>query len=121
MYELTRQLIDRIAVLTKDGQIAWRSGPSQNAFSFDADGYSVTVDSANAGPMLSVSDGEGQELEVLTGEELSETQNGEGLDYETVVRAVHADARRAALGTDDAINRILSALTTDEAGRPRFG
>ncbi len=112
MHELTRKLIDRVAALTDGSKIAWQDGPGQNAYSFEADGFAVVVDSANAGPMLVVSDGEGRELEALSGEELSEHRNGEGRDYETVVRDMHASARRAALGTDEAIARILDVLST---------
>ncbi len=117
MHDLTRELIDRLATLTREGRIPWVEGPGQNAFGFEADGYAVSVDAAPSGPMIVVADSEGRELEALTGEELSESRNAEGLDYETVVREMHASARRAALGTDEAIKRILTTLSPGgEAG-----
>ncbi len=114
IHDLTKQLIDRMYTLCKEGRITWSEGPGQNAFAFDTDGYSVVVEAGASGPMLIVSDGEGRELEALTGDDLAEVRAPGGQDYEAIVREIHTSARRAALGTDEAIGRILRSLDGEE-------
>lgn len=119
IHALTKQLIDRLATLSAEGRVEWTPGPSQNAFAFEAEGYSVVVEDVASGAMLVVSDGEGRELEALSADDLAEVRAPGGNDYETVVREMHAAARRAALGTDEAIGRILRNLDGEEP-RERF-
>ncbi len=119
IHDLTKRLIDRIYAMSQEGRLSWSEGPGQNAFAFEADNYSVVVDSPSSGPMLTISDSEGRELEALTADDLAEVRAPGGQDYETIVREVHTSARRAALGTDEAIDRILQTLESGEPRNPR--
>lgn len=113
IHDLTKTLIDRLAKLSGEGGVEWTAGPSANAFAYETDGYTVIVEDAATGPMLVVSDGEGRELEALSADDLAEVRAQGGQDYETVVRDMHSCARRAALGTDEAISKILTSLGSD--------
>ena len=59
---------------------------------------------------IAITDSDGRELESLNEEELASVTSPSGRDYETLVREIHQSARRVALGTDDAIERILRAM-----------
>lgn len=110
MHERTKRLIDRVHQQTLAGQIEWAEGSTRNAFSFEADGFHVVV-TANASTVtLAISDGDGRDLETLDEEALSQVTSPSGKDYESLVREIHQAAKRTALGTDDAIERILRSL-----------
>lgn len=122
IHDLTKQLIDRLAALSGEGRVEWTTGPSQNAFAFEADGYSVVVEDIASGAMLVVCDAEGRELEALSADDLAEVRSAGGRDYETIVREMCGAARRAALGTDEAIDRILRTLgETGSSSEPVSG
>jgi uncharacterized protein YccT (UPF0319 family) len=110
MHDLTRRLIERLHAQTLAGQIEWAEGSARNTFSFEADSYHVIVEATASTASISVADGDGRELETLDEEVLSSATSPSGKDYETLVREIHQNARRAALGTDDAITKILKAI-----------
>lgn len=110
MHEHTKRLIDRVHAQTMAGQIEWVEGTGRNSFSFEADGYHVVVSANPSTASLSITDGDGRELETLDEEALNQTTSPSGRDYEALVREIHTAARRTALGTDDAIERILRAI-----------
>ncbi len=110
IHDLTKKLIDKIHAQTLSGSVEWTEGPGKHAYAFEADAFNVVVDATASTANLVISDTEGRELENLTEEELAQASNGQGLDYEQVVREVHSHARRSALGTDNAIEKILGAL-----------
>ncbi|MGD2131346.1 MAG: hypothetical protein PVI23_01040 [Maricaulaceae bacterium] len=120
MHQLTQRLIDRIHAQTENGQIRWREGASKSAFAFEADDYNVVVDANPSTVTLLITDGDGRELETLDEEDLSAVSSPGGRDYEAIVRDIHANARRVAMGTDDAIERILRAMGEDEGGSGRW-
>ena len=113
VHQLTQRLIDRIYAQTKEGAIRWREGAEKNAFVFDADDFSVVVEATASTVSIAVTDAEGANLETLDEEDLSAVASAGGRDYESIAREIHQDARRVALGTDDAIARILRALGDD--------
>lgn len=115
IHPLTKELIDRVYKMTQSEHIHWNDGPGQNAFAFDAEGFSVVVDLTPGGPTIMVADNEGRELETLTSDDLAEVRAAGGQDYETIVREIHGHARRTALGTDAAIRQILTSLDGAEA------
>lgn len=110
MHELTQKLIDRTHARTLAGQIDWTEGPGKNAYAFDADGYQVVVEANPSTASIRITDTEGRELETLDAEDLAAVRAPGGADYEQIVREIHQSARRAALGTDEAIERILRSL-----------
>jgi 2-C-methyl-D-erythritol 4-phosphate cytidylyltransferase len=110
MHEHTKRLIDRVHAQTMAGQIEWVEGSGRNAFSFEADGFHVVVTANAATASISITDADGRELETLDEEALNQVTSPSGRDYEALVREIHAAARRMALGTDDAIDRILRAI-----------
>ncbi len=110
IHDLTMRLIDRIHAQTEAGGVQWTEGPGRNAFAFEIDDFQVAVEATPSTVGLIIADAEGRELETLSEDELAGVSNAKGQDYETIVRAIHARARRSALGTDDAIERILRAM-----------
>lgn len=116
MHELTQRLIDRIHAQTLSGQVDWTEGPGKNSFTFEADGLNVIVEATASTATIRITDADGRELEVLDEEDLAATASPGGSDYEAVAREIHQNARRVAMGTDDAISRILRALGDDEHG-----
>jgi hypothetical protein len=110
MHERTKRLIDRVHAQTLAGRLEWVEASGRNAFSFEADGFNVVVTATASQISLVIADGDGRELETLDEEALAAAVAPSGKDYESVVRDIHQSARRAALGTDDAIERILRTL-----------
>ena len=110
MHELTQRLIDRTHARTLSNQIDWTEGPGKNAFAFEADGYQVVVEATASTASIRIADAEGRVLEALDEEDLAQVTAPGGADYEAIVRDIHQNARRVALGTDDAIERILRAM-----------
>ena len=110
MHELTQRLIDRTHARTLAGQVDWTEGPGKNAFAFEADNYQVVVEATASTVSLRITDTEGRALEVMDEEDLAQVLAPSGTDYETIVREIHQNARRVALGTDDAIERILRTM-----------
>ena len=110
MHELTQKLIDRTHARTVAGQIDWVEGPGKNAYAFDADNYQVVVEATPSTASIRITDTEGRELETLDAEDLAAIRAPGGADYEQIVREIHQSARRVALGTDEAIERILRTL-----------
>jgi hypothetical protein len=110
MHELTQRLIDRVHAQTLAGQLDWVEGSGRNTFAFEADGLSVVVSATASTATIAITDSDGRELESLNEEELASVTSPSGRDYETLVREIHQSARRVALGTDDAIERILRAM-----------
>ena len=110
MHEHTKRLIDRVHAQTIAGQIEWVEGSTRNAFSFEADGFHVVVTATASTVTIAVADADGRDLETLDEETLSQVSGPAGKDYESMVREIHQHARRMALGTDDAIDRILRSL-----------
>jgi 2-C-methyl-D-erythritol 4-phosphate cytidylyltransferase len=113
MHDLTRRLIERLHEQTLAGRLEWAEGSGRNSFSFEADGYHVTVEATASTAAITIADGDGRELETLDEEALASATSPSGKDYETLVRDIHQNARRAALGTDEAISRILKAIDED--------
>ena len=118
IHELTRRLIDQVHAQTLAGEIQWDEGPSKGAFGFEADDYSIAVEADASTATLVISDSSGRELETVGEEDLAACANAHGADYETIVREIYSHARRSALGTDHAIERILNAIQPG-AERPR--
>jgi hypothetical protein len=110
MHELTQRLIDRVQAQTAAGLLDWVEGSARNSFAFEADGLSVVVTATASTAAISITDSAGRELETLNEEDLASVTSRNGKDYETIVREIHQSARRVALGTDDAIERILRAI-----------
>jgi hypothetical protein len=110
MHELTRRLIDRVHAQTAAGQLEWVEGSARNSVAFEADGLSVVVTATASTVSIAIADSDGRELESLGEEELAAVTSPSGRDYETLAREIHQNARRVALGTDDAIERILRAM-----------
>ncbi len=110
MHERTKRMIDRVHAQTMAAQIEWVEGSGRNAFSFEADGFHVIVTANASTASISVADTDGRELEVLDEDALNQVNSPSGRDYEALVREIHQAARRMALGTDDAIERILRAI-----------
>lgn len=110
LHDLTKRLIDRVHAQTERGEVDWSEASEKNAYMFEADGFQVTVEATGGSVTLTIADADGRELETLTDDDLSAAAAPNGEDYETIVRAMHTRARRVALGTDDAIERILKAL-----------
>jgi hypothetical protein len=110
MHELTQRLIERVHAQTLSGQLEWTEGSGRNTFAFEADGFHVVVEATANTASITIADGDGRELETLDEEELSAVTSSSGRDFETLVREIHQNARRVALGTDDAIERILKAI-----------
>lgn len=115
MHDLTKRLIDRVHAQTLSGEVPWAETGEKNAFAFEADGYNITVEATGSTAAITVADSDGRALETVDEEELAAITGPGGRDYESIVREVHAQARRVALGTDDAIERILRALGEEEA------
>lgn len=110
MHDLTKQLIDKIHAQTLAGQVEWLEGPGKNAYAFEADTHQISVEATGSTAVINISDHDGRDLETLDEEELAAITASNGVDYETIVREIHTHARRVALGTDDAIERILRAM-----------
>lgn len=110
MHELTQQLIDKVHAQTLAGQLDWSEGAGRNSFAFEADGFSVVVAATASTATIAITDTDGRELETLDEEELASVTSPSGKDYEAIVRDIYQSARRVALGTDDAIERILRVI-----------
>jgi len=113
MHDLTKQLIDKIHAQTLAGQVEWLEGPGKNAYAFEADTHQISVEATTSTAVINISDNDGRDLETLDEEELAAITAANGVDYETIVREIHTHARRVALGTDDAIERIIRAMGDD--------
>ncbi len=110
VHEKTTTLIETLHAQTMAGEIPWAEGEGRNAGAFEAKGYQVHIEATASTMNFVLMDRDGRELENLNEEDLSESAAPSGKNLETLVREIHNRGRRAALGTDQAIDQLLGAI-----------
>jgi hypothetical protein len=109
LHASTQQLIRKLYELTSAGNLAWAEG-APGSSRLETEGYVVEI--AAAPPTLRLLRADGRELETATPDDLAEVAwpSGDGT-YATRVTEMAGRANRIALGAEQAIATILSALS----------
>ena len=120
-YEKLATLAYRLHQMTDRGKISWQETMTSGVYQASFSDYSVQISIEQSGRepdvRISIFGTDGNELESFTDEDLSPEWLSEfegitgafGMMYGT-----YQTARRVALGTEQAINQILSALEDDD-------
>ena len=108
MYERIAKLVDRLHEKTEARAIAWEKSPSGN---FQASFPRYTVELSQGRDMnvyVTIYNDEGDILERVSDKNLIDNQGT--LEEGLVLNALYDIARRIALGSDEAIDNLISAL-----------
>ncbi len=108
LHATTQTLILKLAELTGRGEVAWREG-AEGALVFETEGYVVEL--VEAPPRLRLLQDGGKELE-RADEALLASASHDNSSFAERIAAMAEQARRHARGTDQAISRILTSLST---------
>jgi hypothetical protein len=108
MHERIAKLIERLHEKTKAKTIAWEKSPSGN---FEASFPNYTVELSQGGStrlFLTIYNEEGDMLDKISDETLM--TEAELFDHGLMLGELYGMARRIALGSDQAIESLISAL-----------
>ncbi|MAP95744.1 MAG: hypothetical protein CMK07_12410 [Ponticaulis sp.] len=107
LHQSTRKLIDKLVEMTASSKIIWREGDDGTCL-YDTEGYRVTIGSAPSRVVLL--DAGGRVLETVGDGLLATAADDEGLLYSAKVDKLVSDAQRALTGSEDVMERLVSAL-----------
>jgi hypothetical protein len=108
-----RTLINRLLNRTRTAELRWSETPSQEAFQTSFPNYSVEVEQAEGGIFLRVYNSEGRVLDWTSDARIGHEDKSEReqTDDAEKLEELFSLARRQALGTDRALDELLTELS----------
>jgi hypothetical protein len=120
-----QELVDGLFKRTKNGSLQWEEAVAPNAFQLPFKDHSLKLsevenqDSSAPDYLLEIVNDEGRVIDSFTDVELGRYRKDIGFEddayiYYNIMKELYEMARRSALGSDRALNEILSSLQNDD-------
>lgn len=113
--KLAAKLIQKLHKLSRKGLIRWEEGLHDGTFQVNFASYTVSISDRGVDDssffVISVFDSHGKLIDAVSDEELDrELDSKQHGSFYKIMGEIYENARRIALGADDAISSILTSL-----------
>jgi hypothetical protein len=103
------KLVEKLHERTKSNEVQWQRA-DRGVFTVSFPNYSIDVGGDEWVIVLRIYNSEGEIIETVSSDEISQESGSSNVDYGTKLRELHRLARRSALRSDEAIDELISLL-----------